>query len=734
MKERTPQYQAETEIVFPDGSRGWYELSVLPSPEGISIFSIDITERKRVEEEIRGINADLERRVAQRTAELVQARQAAEEATRAKSAFLATMSHEIRTPMNGVVGMVEVLARSRLREDQADAVQTIRSSAFALLGIIDDILDFSKIEAGRLDLERSPVALPDLVESVASTLAPMAADKDVELNVFVTPQLPAQVWADPTRLRQVLFNLLGNAIKFSADRPHRRGRVSIRADVAAGAGGAPAQLVLRIADNGIGMSAETLGQLFTSFTQAEASTTRRFGGTGLGLAICRRLVTLMGGDIQVDSVLGKGSTFTVTLPIEEVAGGRTRPDPDIAGLDCIVVGADTRLDDLRVYLEHAGARVHGVDDLQAAAGIARGMFRPVVIHNRRRDNPSAEDLRETFAAVADPRHVLLLRGRRRHARLSAEDAVLLDGNCLRRWNLLRAVAVAAGRASPEVLHDGEDEGLAAQPAVPPSVAEARTQGQLILIAEDDSINQKVILRQMEVLGYAAEVASNGAEALRLWRTGHYALLLTDLHMPHMDGYALAQAIRHEETQRDLRWQGRIPILALTANALRGEAMRAQAAGMDEYLTKPLQLHQLKAALAKWLPRDRAETMPAELFEELTSAASAVAVDVSVLKGLVGDDPATVHEFLFDFRASAARAAVELQAAGAAGDSRKVGVLAHRLKSSSRSVGALSLGDVCAELENAARAGTREDLAQGMARFDAALRAVDLQIDQILGQR
>ncbi|MGK2899429.1 MAG: response regulator [Burkholderiaceae bacterium] len=666
---------------------------------------------------------------------LIAARELADSANRAKSVFLATMSHEIRTPMNGVIGMVEVLSHSRLSEPQADAVRTIRASAFALLGLIDDILDFSKIEAGRLELERSPLALPELIESVCDTLLPVAIDKDVELSLFISPQVPAKVWADPTRLRQILFNLAGNAIKFSAGRAQRHGRVSLRADVAAGA---PPRLVLIFADNGIGIAPEILPQLFTSFTQAEGSTTRRFGGTGLGLAICKRLVTLMNGQIDVQSTLGMGSTFTVTLPLETVEGSTGRPGLDLTGLECIVAGSDVNVDDLRAYLEHAGARVHWVADVGAAARRAVGLSRPVVIHNTRRDMPSVGALHTAFAATPDVRHLLIARGRRRRARMIAADMVTLDGNSLRRTALLRAVAVAAGRASPEVLHDSGVEHLAHEQGAPPTIAEARAQGRLILVAEDDEVNQKVILRQLEVLGYAAEIAANGTEALQLWRAGQHGLLLTDLHMPEMDGYALAEAIRREEVERGLGGSGRMPILALTANALRGEALRAQAAGMDEYLTKPLQLHLLEAALAKWLPRDDAVTTPAtlagELYEAPGNVQDAPAVDVAVLKGLVGDDPEIVREFLADYRTSAGRLATELRAAQSADDTRAIGAIAHKLKSSSRSVGALALGDLCAELENASRTHRREGILRGMVQFELALLAVDAQISDLLARR
>ncbi len=498
----------------------------------------------------------------------------------------------------------------------------------------------------------------------------------------------------------------------------------------AGGGGAAANVDLPARDNGIGIAPETLAHLFSSFTQAEASTTPRFGGTGLGLAICKRLVTLMSGEIDVQSTLGEGSTFSVTLPVEAVDGGTRHPDPDLTGLDCIVVGSDVNADDLRAYLEHAGARVHLAASLDTAVQRATALNRPVVIQNTPRDGPSCDALRAVFGATPEVRHLLIARGQRRRPRMAATDGVTLEGNGLRRQALLHAVAVAAGRASPDVLHESDAQAPAGEQAGPPTVAQARAQGRLILVAEDDEVNQKVILRQVEVLGYAAEIADNGAEALRLWRAGNYALLLTDLHMPDMDGYTLAEAIRRDEAQRGDALQWRMPILALTANALRGEAIRAQAVGMDEYLTKPLQLHLLKAAIRKWLPGDPGATTPAGLPAQPGSVHTAPALDVAVLESLVGDDPQVVSEFLEAYRTSVGRLAIELRAARAADDIRQIGAIAHKLKSSSRSVGALVMGDLCAELENACRSGARESIAQGVVKFEAALRAVDAQIDRL----
>ena len=632
---------------------------------------------------------------------LIAARDAADEASRAKSAFLANMSHEIRTPMNGVIGMLDVLAQGELSAPQEDAVQTIRDSAFALLGLIDSILDFSKIEAGHMALERVAVEPGATIESLCRSLAGLAASKNVLLSVFVDPRLPPALWSDPTRLGQMLNNLVGNAIKFSGGRDVK-GRVAVRAQLTPSD---PPRLCLSVSDNGIGMSEQTIAGLFTSFMQAESSTTRRFGGTGLGLAITRRLVELMQGTITVDSTLGGGSTLRVELPIEPVPGHPRAEFEDLSGLDCIVV-ASPELDgaDLCTYLQHAGATVQLAEDDDDACRRAEPATRAVIVRDAA---GAAVDAGATEVLGRRTPQVLLRRDQRGHV-WAEGDRVTVDADALRRGELVAAVAMAAGR----LVRDRRQREAAAPElaAILPRatrVADARAQQRLVLVAEDDAVNQKVIVGQLSLLGYAAEVANDGSQALRLWRAGGHALLLSDLHMPVMDGQALARSIRAAEQQQAA--PTRLPILALTANALRGEASHAHAAGMDEYLTKPIQLHVLKAALEKWMPAIECPApAPAPAHEP---------VELSVLRSLVGDDAQTIAELLCDYRDSLVELGSVIRDGGVAGDLAVIAGAAHRLKSSSRAIGAMALGELCAALEQAGRAGRSDDVGRAIAGFD-----------------
>jgi PAS domain S-box-containing protein len=727
-------YSEEFRVRAKDGSYRWIYVRgrvVQRDAHGQALRAVgtltDLTARRQAEDDLR------------------QAKEAADAASRAKSAFLATMSHEIRTPLNGVIAMAEILGQSQLPPHDMDAVQTIQSSAHALMAVIDDILDFSKIEAGRLEIDLADVSLLQLAEDLTESLLPVARSRDVDLLLFVEPEVPLRVRGDPTRLRQIMYNLTGNAIKFSAGRPERHGQVSIRIGIASRD---PSVFYCDVVDNGIGMTEETVSRLFSSFTQAEASTTRKFGGTGLGLAITKRLVELMNGEISVTSAPGAGSTFRVTIPLPVVESKPALVPHDLTGLNCIIVKHDGGIParDLKRYLEFAGARVDVVADEPSAATLAGRLGSLcVILHdlNGQRVLDSIPD----FADYHNVRHVALTRGRRRVERVKVPNVVMLDLELLRSRRLIRATAVAAGRASPEVYHGLETSELLTVPedARKPerfSVEEARRAGRLILVAEDDHTNQKVILQQLQLLGHTAEIAENGAEALAMWRAGsRYALLLSDLHMPEMDGYALTQAIRAEEKAGE-----RLPIVALTANALRGEAARATTVGMDGYLTKPVPLRTLRELVNRYISPDvrdaaarddatetPAATPPAPVENSMAQQPQYTPGEVrrSALADLVGDDEAVIREFLADFQASARQLAEEIHVAHDAGNLSQVGALAHRLKSSARSVGALYFGELCAELEKAGKMGQAGLVNDAYQRFGTELALVDAALTKYL---
>ncbi len=578
------QWRDEYRVVHADGRVRWVMGSSVPEREhdGAVLwhgFITDITER-RLEQEA-----------------LERAKETAERAARVKSEFLAAMSHEIRTPMNGVLGFTNLLLDTPLDEEQTEFVRTIEGSGHALLSILDDVLDLSKIEAGALTLERTDFEPRRAVEEVGVLLASRAQERGLELVTSVSPEVPECVRGDPGRVRQVLLNLVGNAVKFT-----ERGHVHVALD-AHSLGAGRTELVARITDTGVGMAPEDIPRLFDKFTQADASTTRRFGGTGLGLAICRQLVQLMGGTLGADSQPGAGSTFWFRIPLEVALVAQRAPTHLLAGRRVVVGHAHALSGSLLAReLEHLGA----VCDVECdAAGVLARLsdrnprLRPIglVVVEPGLAVSDGTTLGTTLSADerfrALPRiEVASANSATRSPQATATTGVSVLARPLVRRDALRLAVLRALQVEPT--RPSLTTPPAPLPSPRPKAAGADPDAlRRVLLVEDNRVNQTVARKLLERMGCEVVVADHGAQAIRLCREQTFDLVLMDCHMPEMDGFEATREIRRAEQTLGA---GRVRIVALTASVLPEDRRRCQESGMDGLLGKPIRPNDLRDAL------------------------------------------------------------------------------------------------------------------------------------------
>ncbi|MBA2340143.1 MAG: PAS domain S-box protein [Pyrinomonadaceae bacterium] len=702
-----------------DGSEFPLELSLATWKTGDETFysSIirDITERKRIE------------------AELEQARDAALESARLKSEFLANMSHEIRTPMNGVIGMTGLLLDTKLDDEQREFAETIRSSADSLLTIINDILDFSKIEAGKLHFETLDFDLRNTVEMTVELLAERAQSKGIELASLVESNVPTSVRGDAGRLRQVLINLVSNAVKFT-----ETGEVIVRASKESET---ETHLITRFAieDTGIGISKEAQRGLFQAFTQADGSTTRKYGGTGLGLAISKQIVELMGGEIGVESVPGEGSTFWFTVRLEKqtdkVEAAPVAPRADLHGLRVLVV--DDNATNRKILLHQTvswgmipaeAADAASALELLRAAAEARAPYEVVLLDLQMpaMDGFSLARAIKSDKKIASVRLVLMPSFGQRGDGQAAREAGIIAylTKPVRQSQLFDCLTT--------VMSDALDAPLASAPAklvTRHSLNEIKHSFRSrVLIAEDNPVNQKVAARQVSGLGYRADVVANGLEAVEALSKMPYDIVLMDCQMPEMDGYEAATEIRRREGSNK-----HTVIIAMTANALEGDREKCLAAGMDDYLSKPIRIEELRQMLERWQQNSSVAGVTAESNEVSSAPEDSPPVDMEQLQDVAGGDEELMQELVDIYLRQMSGDVERLKAAVEDNAPDVVRRIAHNSTGGSATCGMVSIVAPLRELERMGLEGQLSDATPVVAQIEKKLETIKVFLHESLGQ-
>ena len=695
---------------------------------------------------------ELERQVSVRTEQLEKAKNAAEAASRAKSAFLATMSHEIRTPMNGVLGMTEMLLGTSLTETQRNFTKLVKRSGEHLLVIINDILDFSKIEAGKLSIEYINFNLWDLLDDINNIYTPQAHAKGLPLDFDIANDIPIAIVGDPNRLRQIMANLLGNAIKFTD-----RGQILAKVQVA-DEDGPTVSMRFEVHDTGIGVSRDARTRIFEAFSQADNSTTRKYGGTGLGLAISRQLVELMGGKIGVENAPTQGSIFWFTISFDKRRIESDEPGTalkTIEGLRVLIVDEqqesrvelEQQLADWQVASDCAVSAVDAVERLMAAARDGKPYDVAIIdMDLQRTSGLSLAAAIKGDPATAATRILLVSDNRlaadpvqRREAGVAYQmikPARIGDlFECIMTRPRKRLIAIAAADEA-----DVETPPPAAPSAATPQPVAGLKKPRVrrVLLAEDNPVNVEVAKAMLHSLGMVVQCARNGEEALKSARAGGYDAVLMDCQMPVMDGFAATAEIRRHE---QLAGRGRsLPIIAITANALQGDREACLAAGMDDYLSKPFTQQQLGAVIGRWIGMPLAATVHHDDEPPTLPAATCEAIHRDIInrqaleniRALSADrGDALVQKVVQAYVDDTPRQLKTLKTAIAGLDAGSLRKVAHSLKSSSANVGAESLANMCKEMETLGRTETTDGAAVILTDMEQEFQAVRHSLSAIL---